>query len=231
MTRPTRIAISLAVLGSAVAAGAAFAASVPIYSNAMSSSGDRSDLVRSGAGKCMRGAGAQALQVTVGKRTLECQLRTPVIGGNVEIKATARLLSGTPEEMQRRVFVAVSVRDGGEGRYQLAVFPAKGTFQLRRDLPPDGARTLLAKGDASSVKAVGKPNKLRLQAFPTAAGQTRVTAYVNGRNVASVLEDAHTSSTVTGRLTTFSVGSAKAAKGAKASFDDLSVAVPDPFQG
>ena len=229
MTRPTRIAISLAVLGSAATASAALAAAIPIYTNAMSSSAARSELVRTGAGKCARGAGAAALQVTVGKRTRECQLRTPVIGSNLDTSATARLLPGTPEDMQRRVFVAVAVRDGGNGRYQLAVFPGKGTFQLRRDVPPDATRTLLAKGDASSIKGIGKPNKLRLQAFPTPSGQTRVTAFVNGRNVGSVLEEAHSASTVTGRLTTVSVGSAKASKGAKASFDDISVAVPDPF--
>ena len=128
--------------------------------------------MRTGAGKCMRGAGAAALQVTVGKRTRECQLRTPVIGSNLDITATARLLAGTPKALQKKVFVAVGVRDGGDGRYQLAVFPGKGTFQLRRDVPPDATRTLLAKGDASSIKGVGKPNKLRLQAFPTPSGQT-----------------------------------------------------------
>lgn len=229
MTRPTRIAISLAVLGSAVASSAALGASIPVYTNAMSSSGARSDLARTGEGKCVRGAGAATLKVTVGQRTRECQLRTPVIGSNLDITATARLLAGTPKELQRRVFVAVGARDGGDGRYQLAVFPGKGTFQLRRDVPPDAARTLLAKGDVKSVKGVGKPNKLRLQTFPTPSGQTRVTAFVNGRNVASVLEEAHSASTVTGRFTTLSVGSAKAAKGAKASFDDLTVAVPDPF--
>jgi hypothetical protein len=52
---------------------------------------------------------------------------------------------------------------------------------------------------------------------------------VNGKKLASVVDDAHTASTLTGRFSAVSVGSAKAAKGAAASFDDLTVAVPDPF--
>ncbi len=229
MNRPTRIAIPLAVLGSAATAAVALGAVIPIYSNDMSTTGARSQLVRLGDAKCMRSAGAGALKVAVGKRTRECQLRTPVIGSNLDIIATARLLQGTPSEMQARVFVGVGARDGNDGQYELAVFPKKGSFQLRRDAPPNGDRTLLAKGKANAVKDVGKPNKLRLQVFPTPGGETRVTAFVNGRKVASVLEDAHAASTVTGRFSTLSVGSAKAANGAKASFDDLTVAVPDPF--
>ena len=228
MTRPTRIALSLAVLGSAVAASAALAASVPIYTNAMSSSASRGQL-KTVTGKCKRGASGRALQVTVGKRTRECQLRTPVIGANLDISAVARLLAGTPKAMQKRVFVAVAVRDGGDGRYQLAVFPGKGRYQLLRFAPPDGTRTLLANGPESTIKGIGKPNKLRLQAFPTSSGQVRVTAFVNGKRIASVVEEAHNASTVSGRFSTFGVGSAKAAKGASASFDDLTVAVPDPF--
>jgi hypothetical protein len=109
------------------------------------------------------------------------------------------------------------------------VFPKKGSFQLRRDVPPNADRTLLAKGKASGIKAVGKPNKLRLQAFATATGETNLIAFVNGKKLASVVDDAHTASTLTGRFSTLSVGSATAAKGAAASFDDLTVAVPDPF--
>lgn len=229
MNRPTRIAIPLALLGSAVAAAVALGAAIPIYTNGMSSAGARGQLVRFGDGKCKRSAGARALKLAVGKRTRECQLRTPVVGSNLDITATARLLQGTPSPLQGSVFVAVGVRDGGDGQYQLAAFPKKGSFQLRRDVPPDGARTLLANGKANAVKGIGKPNKLRLQAFPTAGGETRVTAFVNGRKVASVIEDAHAASTVTGRFSSVAVGSAKAAKGAKASFDDLKVAVPDPF--
>jgi hypothetical protein len=229
MKRPVRIAIPLAVLGSAALAAAALGATIPIYSNDMSSTGARGQLVRLGKGDCHRGGAAQALKVTVGKRTRECQLRTPVIGSNLDITATARLSTATPSEMQARTFVAVGVRDGNDGQYQLAVFPKKGSFQLRRDVPPNGDRTLLAKGKASVVKDVGKPNKLRLQAFSAAGGETRVTAFVNGRKLASVVEDAHTATALSGTFSTLAVGSVKAANGASGSFDDLSVAVPDPF--
>ena len=229
MRRPTRIAIPLVILALVTAVAAAFAAVVPIYSNDMATAGARSQLARLGSGKCDRGGGGQALKVTLGKGTRECSLRTPVIGANLDVKATARLSQATPAILQKKVFVAVGVRDSGDGAYQLAVFPGKGSYQLRRDLPPDGTRTVLAKGSASVVKSVGKPNKLRLQAFPTADGGLQLTAFVNGRKLASVVEDAHTAATVSGRFSSLSVGALKAARGASASFDDLTVAVPDPF--
>jgi hypothetical protein len=229
MRRPARIAIPLAVLGSAVAAAVAIGATIPVYVNDMSSSAARGQVVRLSGSECARGGGATALKVTVGKKTRECQLRTPVVGANLDIKTTARLLSGTPSDLQAKVYVGVSLRDGNGGQYQLAVFPKKGSFQVRRDLPPDGTRTLLAKGKSPVIKDVGKPNKLRLQTFSTPDGATRVIAFVNGRNVASVAEDAHTATALSGRFSTIAVGSEKAVNGASASFDDLSVAVPDPF--
>ena len=229
MRRPARIAIPLAVLGSAAAAAAAVGAAIPIYANDMSSAGARGQVVRLSGSECDRGGSSGTLKVTVGKGTRECQLRTPVIGTNLDIIATARLLSATPSEIQSRVFVGVALRDGNDGQYQLAVFPKKGSFQLRRDVPPDSSRTLLAHGKSSVVKDVGKPNKLRLQAFSSADGATRVTAFVNGRKLASVVDDAHTATSLSGRFSTLAVGSEKAAKGAAASFDDLTVAVPDPF--
>lgn len=230
MRRPIRIAIPLAVLGTLAAAAMALGAVIPIYDNDMSTVDVRSQLRRISGESCARSAGNGMLKVAVGERTNECTLRTPVIGGNLDIVTTARLLPGTPSNMQARVFVAVGVRSGGGGQYQLAVFPRKGSFQLRRDVPPDGQRTLLANGKVNGVKGVSKPNRLRLQVFPTTnGGNTRVKAWLNGRKLASVLEDAHAASTITGRFSTFSVGSDKAADGARASFDDLKVAVPDPF--
>jgi hypothetical protein len=228
MTR-LRIAIPLAVLGSAAAAAAALGAVIPIYSNDMSTTGARSQLVPVGHGTCSRGGSGGALKLSVGKATRECQIRTPVVGANLDITATARLSAATPASMQARVFVAVAVRSGSGGQYQLAVFPKKGSFQLRRDVPPNGDRTLLAHGKSSAVKGIGKANKLRLQAFSHADGTTRITAFVNGKKIPSVIDDSRTAASLTGRYSTLAVGSAKAANGASAAFDDLSVAVPDPF--
>lgn len=227
--KPIRIAIPLAILSSMAAVAAASAAVVTIYSNDMSSTSLRSQLVRIGKGTCDRGASGGALNVSVGKATRECKMATPVVGANLDLKVTARLSQSTPTELQKKTFVAVALRDGEGGQYQLAVYPGKGSFQLRRDLPPDAARTLLAKGSSKFVKGVGKPNKLRLQGFPTADGGLRLAAYVNGKSLAAVTDDSHTASTLGGRSSTLSVGAAKAVNGARASFDDLSVAIPDPF--
>jgi hypothetical protein len=229
MRRPIRIAIPLAALITVAAVAAAAAAVIPIYSNDMSSTSSRSQLVRLGKGKCDRGASKGALSLTVGKATRECKMATPVVGANLDLKVTARLSQSTPTTLQKKTFVAVALRDGEGGQYQLAVFPAKGTYQLRRDLPPDAARTLLGKGTSKFIKGVGKPNKLRLQGFPTADGGLRLAAFVNGHSLAAVVEDSHTASTLGGRSSTLSVGSAKAANGARASFDELSISLPDPF--
>ena len=229
MNRPVRIAITLAVLGSAISAAVAFGAPIPIYTNAMSTTAARSQLVHLGKGTCSRGAGRGVLNITVGKATRECQYRTPVVGANLDFSVTARLLAGTPSSIQSQTFVGVELRDGDNGQYLLAVFRGKGTYQLRRDVPPKAAQTLLAHGKSSAVAAIGKPEKMRLQAFPAPDGSTRLTAFLNGKKLTTVVDDPHTAATLTGRFSVVSVGSDKAAKGASASFDDVSVAVPDPF--
>jgi hypothetical protein len=229
MNRPVRIAITLAIFGSAISAAAALGASIPIYTNLMSSTAARSQLVQLGKSTCSRGAGKGVLNISVGKATRECQYRTPVVGTNLDMTVTARLLTSTPSSIQARTFVAISLRDGDNGQYQFAVFPKKGSYQLRRDVPPKASQTLLAHGKAKAVAPVGKAEKMRLQAFPTPDGSTRLTIFLNGKKLTTVVDDAHTAATLTGRFSAVSVGSNKAAKGAAASFDDLTVAVPDPF--
>jgi hypothetical protein len=88
---------------------------------------------------------------------------------------------------------------------------------------------LLAHGESPRVKDLNKANKLRLQAFPSADGGVRLAGFVNGAKVATATEGPDAAAKLPGRYTTIVVGSSKGAKGASASFDDLQVAVPDPF--
>ncbi len=76
-----------------------------------------------------------------------------------------------------------------------------------------------------------KANQLRLRAFNITAGDEKGTcqllAFVGGKLIAEVTDEA--TGELSGRASGFSVGSAKVAKGAQASVDDVVVRVPSPF--
>jgi hypothetical protein len=120
----------------------------------------------------------------------------------------------------------VSLRNGDGGQFQLQVFPKKGTYKLVRDTPPNGKEAVVASHKSSAVKGLNLANKLRLDAANTTNNSCRVTAYDNGKKLAAFTDPA--CSDLSGRLSTFSVGSTQAAKGALASFDNLQVSLPDP---
>ncbi|MEK6278696.1 MAG: hypothetical protein AABM29_11860 [Actinomycetota bacterium] len=228
MRHPLRTSVVIAVLA-ALAAGAVAVAAVPIYSNEMSTAGDRKELSKVGNARCSRSGEAKVLKMRIGKQTEECSFRTPVVGRNLLIVANERLLSGTPESIRDRVFIGLGLRVGNNGGYELVVFPAKGSFQLRKESPSNGEVTVLAQGRSPKVKDVNKANKLRLQAFADDSGALRLAGFVNGKQVASALESSDAAAKLPGRYSTIEVGSNKGAKGATASFDDLQVSVPNPF--
>jgi hypothetical protein len=226
MRHPLRTSVVLAILA-VLAAGAVAVAAVPIYSNDMSTRGDRKELSKVGNSRCARSGEAMRLKVRIGKETSECDFRTPVVGRNLLIVANERLLSGTPESIRDRVFIGVGLRVGGNGGYELVVFPAKGSFQLRKE--SNGEVAILANGQSPKVKDVNKANKLRLQAFAGDNGAVNLAGFVNGKKVATAAETSDAAAKVPGRYSTVTVGSNKGAKGATASFDDLQVSVPNPF--
>jgi hypothetical protein len=228
MKRPLRTSVALAVLA-ALAGGAVAVAAVPIYGNDMSSLRDRKELSKAGKARCSRSGEAEVLKVRIGRQTTECEFRTPVVGRNLLIVATERLLSGTPESMRDRIFVGVGLRVGNKGGYEFVVFPAKGSFQLRKESPSNGEVTVLSQGRSPKVKDVNKANKLRLQAFDGDTGDLNLAGFVNGKKVASASESSDAAAKLPGRYSTIAVGSNKGAKGATASFDDLQISVPDPF--
>src|ERR1700742_2092247 len=96
-------AASLAALaaGLLVCAGAG-AAMVAIYRNGLETKPQRAEMLTLSGRNCSRGGGEDAIRVLLGKKTDSCAYRTPVIGRNLEIAASERILSGTPKALQRK---------------------------------------------------------------------------------------------------------------------------------
>jgi hypothetical protein len=216
----------------AVAATALGAGPIGIYRNNMDKPAKRSQMVKLSGKKCERGGASTALKVVVGKRTDECIYRTPVLGRDLEVLVTGRLLSGTPKSLRRKIFLAANLRAGGGGSYQVAVFPLQRRFQIRKDLP-NGSRQFIkvGKGVKQIKNKINNANKIRLRAFNITSGANkggcRILVFINGKKVAAITDPLGGS--LAGRYSGFSVGSSKNSSGAVASFDDVVVRVPSPF--
>jgi hypothetical protein len=225
-SRLTVTSLAVFLVSLAVVSGAG-AAMIGIYRNGMETTAQRAQLVKLSGRNCARGGGDDALRVVIGKRTKECSFRTPVLGRNLEIAATERLLSSTPKSLQRKAFVSLELRAGGGGRYQLAVYPAQRKVQLRKILSDGTIRYLAIVKNESSVRGIDKANKLRLSAINVDPGQCRLLASVGGKRVADFTDS--TAGELSGRASGFSVGAASGATGTVGSFDDVVVRVPSPF--
>jgi hypothetical protein len=227
------IALLCALAASAAVAAAAVAQdAIAIYSSNMSSAAKRAQFVKLSGANCERGGSPKALKVAVGKRTDQCSYRTPVIGRDLEVFATARLLSGTPKAKRKQTFVAADLRAGSGGKYQLAVYPARRRFAVRKVFPNGNIQVL--KADNGVKRIHNKPNqanKLRLRAFNITSGPDkggcRIIAFINNKRAAALTDPL--GGKLEGRYSGFAVGSKHSAAGAVASFDDVVVRVPAPF--
>jgi hypothetical protein len=228
----TTILFAAMIAALCVAGTASAVRGFAIYGNDMATA-DKKSQIRPVSGRaCTRGGSPEALKVEVGKRTRECIYRTPVIGRDVEIIATSRLLSGTPSELRRRVYLSVSLRSGeGLGRYQLVVFPLQRKYQVRKYVPGEEVRYLAVGKRISAIKGTNQANKLRLRAFNLVdtrdKDDCRLLVFVNGKRLAVVVDKR--SGSLQGRETSFSVGSRRSASGAVASFDNVKIRIPRPF--
>jgi hypothetical protein len=225
-TRLTAVSLGLLLASLALAASAG-ASMIGIYRNGMETTAQRSQLVKLSGRSCMRGGANAALRIAIGRRTKECSYRTPVIGRDLEIAATERLLSGTPRGLQRKVFLAVELRAGGGAKYQLAVYPLQRKVQLRKILSDGTIQYLAIVKNESAIKGINQANKLRLSAINGATGECRLLASVGGKPVADVVDTA--AGDLSGRASGFSIGAASGATGTVASVDDIVVRVPSPF--
>ena len=232
--RPRPIATCLgALLGATlVLAAGASASLIPIYRNGMESKAQRGQLLKLLGERCSRGGSEHAIRIFVGKHTNECAYRTPVIGRDLEIAATERLLSETPKKIQHRAFLAVNLRAGeGGARYQLAVYPMQHKVQLRKTQVDGKVKYLEIKKNVSGVQGIDRANELRLRAFNVTSGPEkgtcRLLAFVGGEQVANVTDEQV--GELQGRTSGVSVGASDNAKGTVATFDNVAVRTPNPF--
>lgn len=214
-----------AVFGTAALVALLFAASggaemVGIYRNVMETKAQRSQLVKLSGASCARAGANGALRLTVGKRTDACSLRTPVLGRDLEISATERLLSGTPTALQKKAFLGLELRAGGGAKYQLLAFPLQRKVQLVK-VTAAGSEYLAIQKDVKGLMGVNKANALRLRAVNSEPGKSRLFAYVGGTLVAEAGDEA--AGELTGRASAVAIGAAKGGNGVIGSVDDVVV--------
>jgi hypothetical protein len=206
------------------------AAMIGIYRNGMESLAQRSQLVKLSGGSCERAGAGGAMRIIVGKATSSCSYRTPVLGRDIEIAATERLLSGTPTALQRKAYLGLMLRAGAGAKYALLVFPRQRKAQLIK-VTDGGTKYLAIAKNEKAVVGINEANKLRLRAVNVTSGpekgQARLFAYVGEKLVGEVKDDA--AGDLSGRASAVVVGTIKNGNGIVASVDDVVIRVPSPF--
>jgi hypothetical protein len=224
---------ALLLAGMLAFASGAGAALIGIYRNPMENKGQLAQILKLSGERCARGGSEGTFTITIGKATKECSYRTPVLGRDLEIAATMRLLSKpqVAKSVQRSMYLALDLRSGGGARYQLAVYPLQDKAQIRKVRADGSIEYLDIEKEVAGLGGAEKPNQLRLRAFNISSGEERGTcqllAYVGGQLVAEASDPG--AGELSGRASGFSLGSAKVAKGAGATVDDVVVRVPSPF--
>jgi hypothetical protein len=211
------------------AAGAASGAFVAIYRNALESTAQRSEVLKLSGKSCTRGGGATSLKITVGKLTEECAYRTPVIGSDLEIAATGRIISGTPAAVARKSFLGLQLRVGGGGKLELRVFPAQKKVQVAR-ITKEGIRYLAIKKNVKAVQPAEKANVLRLRVISSAgeeAGTCKIGGYLGGERVIEASDEE--CGQLSGQMTAISAGATNNGSGLIASFEAIVVRTPVRF--
>jgi len=219
--------VVLAALALAAVAGAAM---IGIYRNGMETTAQRAQLIKLAGANCARGGSEGALRIAIGKGTDACSYRTPVLGRNLEISATERLLSGTPTALQRKAYLGLELRAGGGAKYQLLAFPLQRKVQLVR-ATATGTEYLAIAKNVKELMGINKANALRLRAVNVGAGAERglanLSGYVGGTLVVEATDER--AGELTGQASAVAIGAIKGANGVVGSIDDVVVRVPVDF--
>ena len=228
-TRFSALALATAV-AALVFCSLASGAMIGIYRNGMESTAARSQMIKLFGRSCTRGGATGALRVALGKKTDACAFRTPVLGRDLEIAATERLLSGTPMALQRKAYLGLELRAGAGAKYQMLAYPLQRKVQIVK-VSAEGTKFLAIVKNQAAVKGVNKANALRLRATNVTTGpeqgQAKLLAYIGSTLVAEATDTS--AGDLTGRASAVSVGASGNAEGLIASIDDVVVRVPSPF--
>ncbi|HEU4706474.1 MAG TPA: hypothetical protein VFS64_04755 [Solirubrobacterales bacterium] len=219
-------ALAAGLLCCAVAAGEM----IGIYRNGMQTLAQRSQLVKLSGRNCDRAGAGGAMQIAIGKKTGSCSFRTPVLGRDLEIAATERLLSATPTALQRKAYLGLELRAGAGAKYALLVFPRQRKAQLVK-VTGAGTKYLAIAKNEKAVVGIDEANKLRLRAVNVTSGpekgQAHLFAYVGSKLVGEAVDEG--AGDLSGRASAVVVGTIKNGNGIVASVDDVVVRVPGPF--
>jgi hypothetical protein len=224
------IAIVAASVVGLVASGAASGAFVAIYRNALETTAQRSEVLKLSGRSCTRGGGQTSLEVTVGKLTEECAYRTPVIGSDLEIAATGRILAGTPTAVAKKAFLGLQLRAGGGGKLELRVFPGQKKVQIAK-ITKEGIHYLAIKKNVTALKEAMKPVVLRLRVVSGAAeatGTCKIGGYLAGALVLEASEEA-CAAQLGGEMTALVAGAPNNGSGLIAGFEAIVVRTPVRF--
>lgn len=217
----------VAVVASLAVVGVATAAMVGIYRNGMDTTAQRAQMIKLAGKECARGGSEEALRITLGKATPECSYRTPVVGRNLEIGATERLLSATPKKSQQGAYLGLVARAGAGARYAMLVFPLQRKVQLVK-IDADGAEYLAVDRNEKLVKGVNQANALRLQVVESAEkGKVQLTGYLGSAKVVEALDEM--GGELTGQFSGVLIGAVKNSNGVVGSVDDVVIRVPVLF--
>ena len=159
----------VALTAALVACPSAGAAMVGIYRNALDSKSQRSQLAKLAGRNCARAGSAGALRIGLGEKTGSCSFRTPVLGRDLEISATERLLSGTPKPLQRKAYVGLELRAGAGAKYQLLAYPLQRKVQLVK-VTSEGTKFLAIAKNQTTLGGLNEASKLRLSAINITTG-------------------------------------------------------------
>jgi hypothetical protein len=223
-------ALLVAIVAGLLACAVADATMIGIYRNPMETLAQRSQLAKLSGRSCDRAGVGGAMRITIGKATGSCSFRTPVLGRDLEVSATERLLSGTPTALQRKAYLGLELRAGGGAKYALLVFPLQRKAQLIK-VTSGGTDYLAIAKNEKAVLGVNEANKLRLRAVNVSSGpekgQAQLFAYVGSKLVGEAVDVG--AGELTGGASAVVVGTVKNGNGLIASVDDVVVRVPSPF--